>query len=286
MMHVSGNTKFIVYLLFAFFVWYHPAMAVQLKVCTFNIRYDSGIDGINSWVNRKSLMLNYLKKQKTDIICLQEVLHHQYVYLLNGLDKYVGVGAGRNDGQTKGEYAPIFFMKKKFELLDSGVFWLSEVPKKVGSVGWDAKQPRIVIWTILKIKKTGEYLVLFNTHLDNIGKRARIESVNLIMDRISNYSAPVILAGDFNDSPQSKLYQIITGGQSGMVDTDNSAHRKQGISYTFHDFGKIQKTKRNKIDYIFVKGFKTIKKSVIPLEKQIKNVFLSDHNPILVTLIL
>ena len=46
--------------------------------------------------------------------------------MLNALptDSYIGVG--REDGKTKGEYAPIFDRKDKFKLLKSGNFWLSE----------------------------------------------------------------------------------------------------------------------------------------------------------------
>ncbi len=96
--------------------------ATNLKVMTFNIRYDSGYDGRNCWDNRKNPLTEYLSKEDCDVICLQEVLHNQYIHLTQHLSQYDVVGKGRVDGKTKGEYAPIYYKKKKFDLIDSGMF--------------------------------------------------------------------------------------------------------------------------------------------------------------------
>lgn len=262
------------------------AKRTQLNVITFNIRYENGGDGINSWTNRNGRLCKYLKDQDADIICLQEVLDHQLHDISASLSNYSCYGVGRNDGNSHGEYAPIFYKKGKFEEIGHGTFWLSELPNVIGSIGWDAKQPRIVTWVIFKIEKTGDSIVVLNTHFDDIGRKARVESAKLILDRISNYSAPVILTGDFNESTQSKLYQIITRSQTGMVDTYVNTNKRRGVYYTFHNFGKIPLERRNKIDYVFVKGIKKIKKVLIPAEDPVRNVYLSDHNPIIARLVL
>lgn len=258
--------------------------ATNIKVMTFNIRYDSGRDGVNSWQNRKVSLQDFLLEQDADIICLQEVLHQQYVYLVECLNSYGFVGQGRNDGKEKGEYAPILYKRSKFELIDKGMFWLSENPSMVGSIGWDAKQPRVVTWVKLRKKGTDKTFMVMNTHFDDIGKEARLKSAELILEWISSSPIPVILTGDFNESPISTLYKKLSETSSGVKDVHQFAKKKRGVRYTFHNFGKIPSEQRTKIDYIFVRGVKKVKSEDIAEEKVKNNIFLSDHNPIITVL--
>ena len=71
---------------------------------------------------------------------------------------------------------------------------------------------------------------------------------------------------------------------NGMKDVHEFAKKRKGVNYTFHNFGKTPVGQRNKIDYIFVRGIKKVKSEEILEEKQINNVFLSDHNPIIAVL--
>lgn len=257
-----------------------------INIITYNIRYENSRDGINSWKNRNTYLCNFLKKGKFDVLCLQEVLHHQLIDIADALKDYSFVGVGRNDGKTKGEFAPIFYKKTLFDEIESGIFWLSEHPKLAGSIGWDAKQPRIATWIILQSKKSSKKVVVINTHFDDKGRLARQEGLNMILDSISTYSCPVILAGDFNENPNSKLYLSISKKDSLLMDTDLISSRRKGTKYTYHGFGRIPSDKRQKIDYVFVKGIQSVKQVHIPEETPTKGIFLSDHNPILVKLVL
>ncbi|HCX56764.1 MAG TPA: endonuclease, partial [Sphingobacterium sp.] len=49
-----------------------------------------------------------------DVFGAQEVLVNQLVDLKKRLTDYDYVGVGRDDGKVAGEFAPIFFKKKKF----------------------------------------------------------------------------------------------------------------------------------------------------------------------------
>ncbi len=53
----------------------------ELKVITFNIRYDNSSDGVNRWDNRKEMIVGFLSRESPDIIGLQEVLAHQLEYI-------------------------------------------------------------------------------------------------------------------------------------------------------------------------------------------------------------
>ena len=79
---------------------------------------------------------------------------------------------------NKNNIDPLFFNKKKFILVNSGTFWLSETPEKP-SMGWDASYNRVVTWGKFKSKVSGKHFLVFNTHFDHRGDEARKNSAIL-----------------------------------------------------------------------------------------------------------
>jgi endonuclease/exonuclease/phosphatase family metal-dependent hydrolase len=145
------------------------------------------------------------------------------------------LAAGRDDGKEKGEMTALYWRKDRFAKLDGGYFWLSETPAKVGSRGWDAALPRITTWVKLSDRRDPkEKPILFiNTHFDHKGKKARLESAELLRKKIAKLGdgCSVIVTGDFNaddDSPPHKaLFGAVDGKKSSIVDTFRVAHPKQ-----------------------------------------------------------
>lgn len=261
---------------------------VDVRYATFNIRLDAKWDGENNWKYRKDSVVSFINAQQVDIVGMQEVLPKPLKFLKRHLKKnYAYIGVGREDGKKKGEHTPIFYNKKKFQLVDNGNFWLSQEPNKAGMIGWDAACPRIVTWGKFQDKKSGEVFVVFNTHFDHVGAVAQKNSANLILDSIKTIAGelPVIMSGDFNVTDTSQAYQIMTHHPYGLKDTHKIAKQRTGNTYTFHDFGKRELDKRGKIDFIFVNKKIDVRSSFIPIEpQQAKKGFLSDHNPVVVQL--
>lgn len=258
------------------------AKTQKLKIITFNIKVDSKADGINQWKNRKPLMMDFLSKETPDILCMQEVLINQLSDLKMCFQMYNMVGVSRVDGKKKGDFVPIFYKKDKFDQIDSGTFCLSEKPDSIGSIGWDAKYPRIATWINLRNVNTGDIIFVLNVHLDNVGKVARVESAKLLLEKIKllSKSGRVILTGDFNDIVSSKVHKIVS--QGGFADSYLVDVKKKGVHYTFHQFGQKNLGKRYKLDYIFTsKDFK-IYSVRIPKESPKRGIYLSDHNPVIV----
>ncbi|MEM9859250.1 MAG: endonuclease, partial [Bacteroidota bacterium] len=112
-------------LIFLLFTGALTANAQASKICTFNIRFENPNDGIHQWENRKESVINFIKVEDIDVVGMQEVLQSQIQYLETNLPHYQRIGVGRDDGHAKGEYSPIFYKKSKYQLLDSGTFWLS-----------------------------------------------------------------------------------------------------------------------------------------------------------------
>ncbi len=264
-----------------------PVKKKELNVMTFNIRYDNPDDEMNNWRFRKERVINAIKFYDADILGTQEVLFSQLNDMKSRLQEYEVFGVGREDGIQKGEYSPIFYKKRRFELKESGNFWLSETPDIAGSKGWDGACERIATWLILKDKTSGKKIFILNTHLDHVGVEARREGVNLILDKIATYAGklPVVVTGDFNATPVSDVYRNITDKKSKnfLIDTRTISKLVYGPAWSFHDFGKEPYNERTLIDYIFVKNGLEVTKYGVLAESE-NEEYLSDHTPVFVTI--
>lgn len=222
----------------------------ELKIMTFNIRYATPNDGINKWAHRKENVAALISYYHPHIFGIQEALLSQIQYLGKTLPQYNWVGSGRDDGKLTGEFSPVFYDTTRFRLMDSGTFWLSEHPETPGK-SWDAALPRICTWVKLKDKVSESELFFYNTHYDHRGESARINSSSLIVNRINETGDdyPVILVGDFNFTPDSEGYSIIT---SVLQDTHiHSEKDHYGPEGTFSGFSLNDSIER-RIDYIFI----------------------------------
>ena len=101
-----------------------PAASQDLTVISYNIRYNSSGDGDDLWDLRKAELVAQIKAHKPSSFGVQEATHTQMLYLAETLPDYAYVGVGRDDGSTQGEYSAIFYQKARFEVLQSGTFWL------------------------------------------------------------------------------------------------------------------------------------------------------------------
>ena len=252
---------------------------VKVRWATFNIRYDNPNDAPNHWDARKERVAHYIKDMGIDVFGTQEVLHNQFEDLKAMLPEFEGVGVGRDDGDTKGEYAAVFYNKNVFDALDSGTFWLSEAPTAVGKMGWDAVCVRIATWAKLQHKATGKIVMAVNTHYDHVGKEAQKQSSLLIIRKIKEIvgDQPAVLTGDFNVTDQSEAYQTIVSNEFVLLDAHKVAEKIGGVNYSYHGFDKVEMEKRSKIDFIFVTPhIKVLQSEVTP---EVKDALLSDHNP-------
>ena len=156
-----------------------------VNVMSFNIRYDNPEDSLDNWRYRKDRVANAIHFYDVDILGTQEVLHNQLEDLKLRLPEYGVVGVGREDGKEKGEYSALWYKKDRFNVLDSGYFWLSETPEVAGSKGWDGACERIASWVKLQDKVSDKEYFALNTHLDHVGGMARREGISLMLDRVN-----------------------------------------------------------------------------------------------------
>ncbi|WP_404811907.1 endonuclease/exonuclease/phosphatase family protein [Capnocytophaga canimorsus] len=252
------------------------AQAQSVSVMSYNIRYDNPHDKENAWTqgDRKERVIQVIKEQNPDILGVQEALAHQVAYLEDHLSDYQFVGVGRDDGNSAGEYAAIFFNTNKFQLLDSGYFWLSETPEKP-SKGWDATCcNRIATWVKLQMGKVSFYV--FNTHFDHEGEIAQQESARLLQEKmlpLIKAKIPILLLGDLNITPDNKAIASI---QTILKDTFKKEDNDHNATFNAFDLNNLP-TKR--IDYIFISKYLKSKNYRI-IDKKINGLYPSDHFPI------
>ncbi len=252
----------------------------ELKVITFNIRYDNPSDGVNRWDNRKEMIVGFLSRESPDIIGLQEVLAH----ISANLPGYAYTGVGRDDGKAGGEFSPVFYNKVRFKSVDSGTFWLSPSPGDTASVGWDAALTRICTWALLLDTHADDTILALNTHFDHVGEKARQESARLIKSYISDQTgwSSVLLTGDFNCTPDELPYATLTRGENQLADACGDAVGAGGETPgTYNGFGHAGGEER--IDMIFIRGnWKTTSCEV----KKVRDgaVYISDHFPVVAVL--
>ena len=265
--------------LFVFLSIYTSAQ--ELKIMSYNIRYDNAGDGEDRWDLRKAELVDLIKAQNASIIGIQEGLYHQVQYLDSCLTHFTFSGVGRDDGKTKGEYSAIFYNTEIFTKEKELTFWLSETPDTI-SVGWDASMERICSYVKLKHKETGNVIHVFNTHFDHIGKEARLESAMLIIDKIMELCYEdeyIILMGDFNAEPESDAIMQLNGF---FNDLNHSRYHIEGPAGTFTGFNP-EAIAENRIDYVFTANLEVL--SYTHLDARRKNGRkISDHLPVLVTI--
>ena len=186
-----------------------------------------------------------------DIFGTQEGYTVQLDQLRELLPGFRYIGVGRDDGVDAGEHSAIFYDARVFEAVDSGDFWLSQTPGRP-SVGWDAVLPRICSWGHFRHRDSGREFMMFNLHMDHVGKQARIESANLVRAMIDSLGRglPAIVTGDFNVDQTHQSYRTMTA-DSVLLDSYEAAALVYANNGTFNNFSTTGFS-TSRIDHIFV----------------------------------
>ncbi len=189
--------------------------------------------------------------------------------------EYYGVKRGGDENEKKSEMNGIFYLKDKFELLESDTFWLSETPD-VESRFEGAGCHRICSYVVLKNKITGKIYAHLNTHFDNISTEAQNLGGQLIFEKANDIitaygDIPIVITGDFNQYSDGASCQLLknngyTNANSVVANGDNMT--------SFN--GWTNETVGNPIDFIFVNnGFIVNNYEVVTVTGAKVNV--SDH---------
>ena len=244
---------------------------MTLKVMTFNLRVPVKGDGINYFPNRRERILACIKQEDPDLIGFQEATDEVREFLRETLgDRYVVLGCGRLQGY-RGESAPIAYRKNSFELVNLSTRFLSDTPTLPNTRyenSDQSKYPRMFLHAELSPNGMDRTIHLLNTHLDHLGKDARLLGMRQVLSFAENLSGPIILTGDMNARPNEAC--ITLAKEWGLRDT------AEHVTHTFHGFGEYQENFR--IDYVFTNTavMESHRVEYLPID----GVYVSDHYPV------
>ena len=253
----------------------------ELKLLSYNIGAP-GDEGDFAWDARKEASIRMIRDVRPDVIGFQEPRRQQVAYLVEQLPEYGHIEMGRDFGakDDPGEHLMIMYLRERYELLDHGHYWLSETPDEV-SQGWDGRCRRVTVWARLRDRASGREFCLFDTHLDHIGKTARLEGARLNVERmrsIAGKRTPQFIVGDMNATAGTPggvcLEPYFKWLKSACEEAPQTDPRP-----TYHGFGKA---KPLHIDHIFYRCAEPLRYQL--LDSTGYGVqYLSDHYPIVCT---
>lgn len=188
---------------------------------------------------------------------------------------YYGVKRGGDAEEKTSEMSGIFYLKDKFELLESDTFWISLTPETESKFEGAACH-RICSYVVLKNKETGFTFAHLNTHLDHVSTEAQNLGGNLIAEKAEELKSKyenlsVVITGDFNQYPDGLAVQTLL--QNGFVNAYDTSENSKTTA-TYHGWG--ENFNDRPIDFVFADNSLIIKDYAVHDEKW-DNSYVSDH---------
>jgi endonuclease/exonuclease/phosphatase family metal-dependent hydrolase len=253
------------------------------RIMSYNIRC-ADVNGVQV-SDRIDIAIRQIKEVVPDSLGIQEATPEWMKALDKELSLYGWVGLDREKGVSplkNGESCPIFYLKAKYTLEDSGNFWISDTPD-VPSKGPGAGCIRICTWVKLKDRLTGKEFVHVNTHYDHVSEEARVQGALIVTRFINEHFSglPIVFTADMNTTEKGVAYATMT---ENLTDARFAAEDCKTYG-TFHAGKNPADNEDYYIDFLLCSdefepaAYRTVTKGV-------DNRFTSDHFPIYADLIL
>ncbi len=250
------------------------------RIMSFNIRIQTLYDQEQQFIYRVDPLCRFLRELAPDVCGLQEISPMMRQEMLQRLPGYAILGGGR-EADHLGEAAAILYRSDRLmpERLLSEM--LSFAPHKAGSTygGDQSRCPRVFSSVDFMPFTGGQPFRVMNIHTDHEGVNARKLEIAQFLRSYEEQQAlrpvPTVLTGDFNALPEAEEMQILS--ESSFTDITKD------LKGTFHDYDRLAEPE--KIDYIWVSPEWKVG-PVRQYHRKEKDLFLSDHDPILAELTL
>jgi len=163
-----------------------PGMPWQVKVMSYNVQHCAGLDNVINYDRTADVIL----RQRPDVVALQE------------LDSVTARSGGLNQIEElarRALYYPVYASAIDYDGGKYGVGILTrERPLSVTRTPLPGKEPRVLL-----VVELPNY-VMACTHLD-LKEENRLASVPILVAEAQKWQKPFLIAGDWNDEPDSKL---------------------------------------------------------------------------------
>jgi endonuclease/exonuclease/phosphatase family metal-dependent hydrolase len=191
---------------------------------TFNTLCDFCTKKTNdSFPKRIKQITKVVATHKADLISLQEIRTGQQAReIFSNLPNY-SVHFYANPFISYAD-ATIAVNTQKFKVLEMGHKWLNPTGSAFG-LGWKSALPRIVVYSVVKERKTNKKFIFIGSHFDN-----RIEnmmgSASIVNNLIDEKAMPVIFAADTNATVDFRGYHNLVKSRL----TNSFLARDRGIA--------------------------------------------------------
>ena len=170
-------------------IWFgKPDKDFELNIMSYNVRHCAGMDLMVDY----DRTANVITAQQPDVVALQE------------LDSMTGRSGQKyqiEELAKRTNYYPVFGKAIDYDGGGYGVGVLTkEQPLSTKRIPLPGEEPRVLL--VVELKN----YVIACTHLD-LEEDARLASIPLIINEAEQWEKPFILAGDWNDHPNSQLLQ-------------------------------------------------------------------------------
>lgn len=246
------------------------------RVMSFNVRCANDPEG--SIKNRSKIVTAIIEQYLPDSFGVQEATPRWLDIIDEAFaHRYGRVGEARDDSGAFTEYSCVYYLKDKYNLVDSGTIWLSETPDVPNTGSFDTACKRIASWAVLEDKQTGVKYTHINTHLDHVLESTRVGQAGVLVDKLKQLQSEgtVVCTGDFNTFEDGEVYATMLK----HTDDTRTVAKNTDSGITYHDYGKIKEDESSAIDFIFVtKGTEVENYKII--RNTAKDMYPSDHYPI------
>ncbi|NFA42945.1 endonuclease/exonuclease/phosphatase family protein [Clostridium botulinum] len=252
-----------------------------MKVMTFNLRCDFFLDFNNRWDERKKLVFDVINKYNCDIIGTQEATKKMFKDISDNIETFNIIGNPRSK-KLFSERNDIL-ISKKHSIIENKTFWLHDNPEKYGRSRWYSMFPRICTTAIVELKNS-KRIRICNSHLDFLLPQARAYELKKLSEFIKKEQEkeelPLIIMGDFNSNPNSKLIKEFINGDVFNKRLVAVQDKKKDL-YNKATMGNFKnKEKGSHIDYIFVsEEFEIIDVEIV--KYNVNGKYPSDHYPLM-----
>lgn len=260
---------------------------MRLRVLSFNVRGSFLCDGENAWERRAALSVETVRALDPDVIGFQELQTGNLVTFERELPGYdLSLGPRYND-RPPHFFPSLFWRAARLDAVALGGCWLSRTPDR-HSGDWETACIRSAAWATLRCRTSGRTFLHFNTHLDHVSERARVEQARVAIRRLEGLCAgglPAIVTGDFNSPPDSQTHRLFAA--AGFADAYLVAGGRDGQDvFSFHAFRGVRHPRHGRIDWILTRdGLATWNARMCRIVTDARPpLYPSDHYPVVAEL--
>lgn len=237
-----------------------PAGTGSVRVMTYNIHHGEGMDGAVDLERIASVIV----AADPDLVALQEV------------DLRTSRTGGVDQAARLGELTGMHSAFATFMDFDGGEYGLAvlsktpieeitRIPLPPGK-----REPRVALAVRTTPSVSGSPIVFVSLHFDWLGDDAeRFAQAQSLIEQLDNEDLPIILAGDFNDTPDSRTMQLVFGS---FENADKPAHDR----FTFSSIEP-----RREIDFVVYRPGAAFAGSAWVVDEPMA----SDHRPVVADLV-